>query len=44
MVQEWREPILTETRADRIEQRATTEGKTVQIGEVEVQLSIQKLG
>ncbi len=42
MVAEWRETILTETRADRIEQRATTDGKPVQIGEVEVRLSIDK--
>ena len=41
MVAEWRETILTETRSDQIEQRATTDGKPVQIGEVEVQLSIE---
>ena len=44
MVAEWQESILTETRADRIEQRAVADGKPVQIGEVEVQLSIKKLG
>ena len=37
------ETILTETRADRIEQSAVTDGKPVQIGEVEVQLSIERL-
>ena len=44
MIAEWQESITTETRADRIEQRAVADGKPVQIGEVEVQLSIKKLG
>ena len=41
MVAEWKDTILTETRADGIE-LATSSGKPVQVGEVEVQLSIKK--
>ena len=44
MVEEWREVVLTETRADQIEADPATTGKAVQIGEVEIQLSIEKLG
>ncbi len=43
MVEEWRETVLTETRADQIGADPATDGKPVQIGEVEVLLIIEKL-
>jgi isoleucyl-tRNA synthetase len=43
VVEEWREVVLTETRADQIQADPTTSGKAVQIGEVEIHLSIEKL-
>jgi isoleucyl-tRNA synthetase len=42
MIEEWRETILTETRADRIEADPTATGKSVLIGETEVGLAIVK--
>jgi isoleucyl-tRNA synthetase len=41
MVAEWKDTILTETRADGIEPAAAP-GKAVQVGEVEVSLSIRR--
>jgi len=40
---EWSATILSETRADRIEQRAAKDGKAVPVGDAEVQLAIERL-
>lgn len=40
MIEEWRETVLSETRADRIEANPSASGKSVLIGDTEVSLSI----
>ena len=42
MIEEWRETILTETRADKIEAEAGARAKTVLVGDFEVGLSISQ--
>ncbi|MFO1005542.1 MAG: class I tRNA ligase family protein [Planctomycetaceae bacterium] len=42
MVNEWKDTLLTETRADRIESGTTTGGKMISVGEVELALQIAR--
>ena len=42
MVTEWRDTLLTETRADRIESGTVADGKMISVGEIELALQIAR--